>query len=79
MTPPSQSYYGFECVYCELLIGATDQVMLDVTGTFVAHFTCWYDSGPFEREVQEARERIRDLRERELALNAFARIGVLRP
>lgn len=39
------------CTYCDLPIEHGDRCLPDRTGKFWAHVTCWYDGGPFEREM----------------------------
>lgn len=45
------------CHYCGLRIGKDEKAIQSRTGAAWAHVTCWYDGGPFEREIRDRQTR----------------------
>lgn len=37
------------CYYCNIPVGENEKSVMAKSGNAIAHVTCWYDGGPFER------------------------------
>jgi hypothetical protein len=44
------------CYYCDLPMNDNDKAIQAKTGNAWAHFTCWFEGGPFERDMQERKK-----------------------
>ena len=60
MTEQAQGERRRVCHYCELPIPDDERAIQARTKNAWAHFECWYEGGPFERDMRERAEAQRE-------------------